>query len=109
MGGPSCPEERRRFTVKNTPWSGLRAHLSLEAKDWLHLAKLLGEALVGHVGGRAHGTHEDLPRGHLEGYVVDVWVQPTVGLPIHGLWPQCGRHQEHRLAGQRAGGDKGQV
>jgi hypothetical protein len=28
-----------------------------------------------------------------------VRADPAVGLSIHGLWPQCGRHQEYLLSG----------
>ena len=66
--------------------------MSLDAKQNLCLAKLGGKVLVGHVESSSSGGDEHLPCLDWEGYVVDVWMEPAVGLAIHCLWSQCSCH-----------------
>ena len=72
----------------------------------LSLPKLRSEVLVGHVEGCPGGGHIDLPSLDLEGNVVDVRMEPAVGLAIHCLRTECGSHQEHRPARQGTGRER---
>lgn len=69
-------------------------YLSQYLHDDRHHAVLFGEALVGHVPGRAAGADEDVSAGRLESHVLHVGPHPAVGLTKHGLRSQSGGNQE---------------
>lgn len=81
------------------------SYLTQDVHDDGHHSVLPGEALVGHVPGRAPAADEDVAGGRLEGHVLDVGSHPAVGLAKHGLWPQGGGHQVDVLALDAAGGE----
>lgn len=82
------------------------SYLSQNIHDDWHHSVLLGEALVGHVPGRAAAADEDVTGCRLEGHVLHVGSHPAVGLAKHGLWPQGGSHQVDVLALDATDGDK---
>lgn len=83
------------------------SYLSQDVHDDGHHSVLPGEALVGHVPGRAAAADEDVAGGRLKGHVLHVGSHPAVGLAKHGLWPQGGGHQVDVLALDAAGGERG--
>lgn len=99
MDSTSSPEGQLRLASRLQA-----AHLSHELLDHGQHTVVPGEALVGHVPGRALAADEDVPAARLEADVFHVRAQPAVGLPKHGLWPQRGSHQEDVLPSQATGG-----
>lgn len=78
------------------------SNLAEELCDYRHHSVVLSEALVGHVPGCSLRADEDVSADRLKHDVLHIRSDPAVRLTEHGLWPQCGRHQEHLLPFQRA-------
>ena len=69
----SCPVRLNRYSISPKP---------------------RGEALVGHVAGRALCADEDFFINRLKSHILHVWSHPAVGLPIHRFRAKGGCNQE---------------